>query len=199
MGDARPKTCNIGVRWAARPRVAATVAVAALSLVIAGCAHTSRPRSVATHPAHAASRLGADQVCAHFATTALSSDTVIDQNPSDARRRAAELFGTSALTAQFVGQTGDDPQWAALVAHEATVTVTASPVIDDPPPITSTQAAAGVIAHQTAMGLHGWHELLPDVVVYCTLAATGTTWTVTGVTFSDDGTSAAPTTTRATS
>lgn len=47
--------------------------------------------------------------------------------------------------------------------------------------------------------MEGWQEALPDVVVYCTLAATGATWRVTAVTFSDDGASPAPTASPATS
>ncbi len=198
MGDARPKSgysantpghsqaCHRAAR--APRRTAAAMLLAAIGLTLTGCAHANnRTAGFAPDRAAQATRAGADRVCARFATAALSSDTVIDHDPSDARRRAAQLYGTSALEAQFVGQSGADPQWPTLVAHEASVSVRTSPVDDDPPPITANETSAGVVAHPTAHGAHAWTQTLPDVVVYCTLGATGPSWTVTAVTFSGNG------------
>jgi hypothetical protein len=167
------------------------VTAAVIASALAGCAAAAPTahRAGAGNPA-GPTRAGASQVCARFAVAALSADTAVDSGPGNARQRAAVQFGTANLNQQITGQ-GNDPVWSTLVAHQADVTVTTTPITDDPPPAIPGQAAAGVIAHQTALGSAGWRLSLPDTVVYCTLTATGVSWKVDAVTFTDDGTAQA--------
>jgi hypothetical protein len=120
---------------------------------------------------------------------ALSVDTTIDHSPADARHRAADQFGTSALDGQLTGQ-GSDATWPTLVARHAHVVVTTTPDDDDVPPATGTQTAAGVIAVPVAVGSDGWRQPLPADVVFCTLNQTSAGWKVAAVAVSDTGASA---------
>jgi hypothetical protein len=168
---------------------------AALATTLSACTRTAPS---AHHSGAAQAPAGPGTICARFAVAALSSDTAIDAGPADARRRAADQFGTSALRQQLTGQ-GDDSAWVALAAHQASVSVSTTTVTDDPPPVGPNQAGAGVVAHQAASGSGGWHEALPDTVVYCTLVADGASWKVDSVTFTtdtsaDDATAAAAST-----
>jgi hypothetical protein len=186
VGDARPKHGSFTSQRQRRAVRLAALAMA-LALPVTACTRTtSTPDRPTTGTPLAEQRAGADGICTRFAVAALSSDTAIDRGSADARQRAAEQFGTSALVAQFTGQ-GADPEWAGLLAHEAYVAVSTAAVADDPPPIGLGEAAAGVVARRTAIGESGWRERLPDIVVYCTLVIGQQGWKVDTVSFSEDG------------
>lgn len=174
------------------------LALTVTALVLVGCSRT--PPDSQQHPgmapATSASAADAQDVCARFAEMALGVDTVIDHSPADARHRAADQFGTSALTSQLTGQ-GTDATWSTLAAHRAHVVVTTTPDDDDTPPLTGNRAGAGVIATLAAVGSDGWRQPLPSDVVFCTLSQTSTGWKVAAVSISDTDTSTTPPTTGA--
>jgi hypothetical protein len=171
------------------------LAVVAVALFIAGC---SRPASNSSPPSPQSSppaetttaRDAVEEVCARFAVVALSSDTTIDRGPADARRRAADQFGTPRLAEQLAGE-GRDHDWPLLAAHRARVQVDTEPIGDDPPPSTPQRASAGVIARRVAVGDAGWRQDLPSTATYCSLVRTGQGWRVDRVGFTDSTSSGA--------
>lgn len=122
--------------------------------------------------------------CADFTVAALSTNAALDRGPADARHRAAHHFGTPELTTQLAGE-GRDHHWPLLAQRSARVHVTTTPVHDDPPPQTGSQAAAAVLAQRTATSTDGWRHALPDTVAYCTLTRATHGWQVTSITFAD--------------
>jgi hypothetical protein len=171
-------------------RAAAGLLVVAALALVGACT----PNAVSSVPAvgdRATATRAASQICARFATLAFGEDTRTDTGPADARRRAARHYGTPELATQLDGQ-GADATWPLLVAHHAHITVTTT-IENDDPTVTATQATATVVAHAIAEGADGWQQPLPDTVVYCTAARTGTTWTITSVALADDNSPVAAT------
>jgi len=164
--------------------------VAALVLTTA-CACTTLPTSpgpAAVAPNHPAAtepaRAGVQDLCARFTIAALGSDTTTDAGPADARRRAAQQFGTPALIDRLAGE-GRDPRWRVLAEHRGRVQVSTTTVADDPPPQDGDHAGAAVLATRTAVADNGWRDELPSTVAYCALQRTQDGWKVADVTFSD--------------
>jgi len=154
---------------------------------IAGCGRqpaSDQPTSTTAESASPPDRGAAQEICGRFTIAALSTDAAIDRGPADARRRAANQFGTPALVDQLAGE-GRDHDWPLLTQHRAHVQVATTPVADDPQTPTDTQAAAGVIAHRVAVGPDGWQHALPGTVAYCSLTRGPDGWKVTTVTFTD--------------
>jgi hypothetical protein len=182
MGDNRARC---------RRRAALTVAAVVVATVLTACAavgnYSADDAGASTTSASSGGvQPGAQQVCAEFATVALSSDTTVDRDPAAARTRAADFYGTEALRRSLTGA-GIDHDWAELAAHHARIAVITDPILDDPPPATADRAAAGVEATATAVGADGWRRDLPSVAVYCTLQRVGAAWRVDDVQLSDAG------------
>ncbi len=164
----------------------------AAALLATACAHTAsptQPPDTATVPQTLASatdqaRHGGADLCARFTIAALGSDTATDAGPADARRRAAQQFGTPTLIDGLVGE-GRDTTWPILAEHHARVQISIAPVADDPPPQDGEHAGAAVVATRTAVADDGWRRELPSIVVYCALRRTQDGWKVADVIFSD--------------
>lgn len=169
------------------------LSLAASASFLAGCVRStmSDQQPPAPAPIHQTAQVALDRVvqdtCARFTIIALSTDAAIDLGPADARRRAAQQFGTPALADRLAGE-GRDHHWPLLAHHHAHVEVTTTPVTDDPPTLLDahdSQAAAGVVAHRTAIGPDGWKQALPSTVAYCSLSRSPDGWWVTDITFAD--------------
>lgn len=106
-------------------------------------------------------------------------DTRTDSSPLDARKRAAQRYGTSGLQQTVTAGQGRDldwPQWTQARAH---VQATIGTYTGDAPP-----AAAPGEAHRAAQVERelvpetGQPSRLPAVNVYCTLTSVGAGWLV---------------------
>ncbi|MFC7344946.1 hypothetical protein [Saccharopolyspora griseoalba] len=113
----------------------------------------------------------AREVCTQAAIAWLSPDTRTDSDPSAARLRAAERWGTPALQATTASAPPARPtsEWREWNAHHARISAHAVPYIGDaPPPADHGRHYAAVQIARTAIGTGGWQQQLPEVTAYCT-------------------------------
>ncbi|WP_336159952.1 hypothetical protein [Amycolatopsis sp. VC5-11] len=180
MSRTRPKTGR--VRRTLRRTGQILFAAGVIAHSGAACSRApapSTPPNASALPVEAAA-----EVCARFTVAALSVDTATDTGPADARRRAAQQYGTADLENTLAGE-GRDRTWTDLAARRARVHVDTEPITDDPQPSDDRTAAAGVLATATASAPDGWRQKLPTLAAYCSLTQAGRAWKVAGVSFSD--------------
>ncbi|MFI5614950.1 hypothetical protein [Amycolatopsis sp. NPDC051903] len=135
------------------------------------------PRSTSTNSLVNASP---QDVCSDLGIASVAGDTSVDYGPADARRRAAQQYGTPALQQQWAGS-GQDQQWDALKAAHARINATATPVGDDLPPAQNGQASAAATITPTATLPNGQHQPMTTFVIYCGLQQVNGAWRVTTV------------------
>lgn len=140
-----------------------------VGVVVLACSACQPPAASPVAPRiHMARPVAAQHICTAFTNRALSVDARTASSPTSARAAAARRYATPAL-ARRLAHRGRDPEWELLRQRHARVTVTTTPVRDDPRPATAITATAGVEATRHAIPARGRQFRLPTIVVYCGL------------------------------
>jgi hypothetical protein len=137
------------------------------------------PRGV-SHALATVNRADADAVARAYLQLAYSTDTVVDDSPASAGRRAAAL--ATAQTAAALRDAGPsaamagDDGWSQLAAAKAYTTVEVQAATSDGQPSDTPQRAYR--AYQLTVATHGLPIAARTVVVFVVLARTPAGWAV---------------------